>query len=318
LALIRNSRRLAIAFFALAIATTPFAYFASRAPGGVVVALAGLTQVLPALTVFSALPLVAMGLARPGVSDSHRSLVALIAALFFQAMMTFQIYPRAGYPVILILGTLAPVIAFLSYRWYLLAAPDGDSHRLLHRSAAFVLVASLPVLFIAGAVRSAFPPEGSGDAMSGSELDTSLHAPALAGIRPKREDYEREDFAAFDSLIIQLEAALPADAPIFVIHNEPMIYVASGREHLFADHALILFLAGWGLLPEGDRDIPSAAAMIERLESEPETIIVSRRKNDSVRKFRRRFPELARYIHSNYAVETRIRSYRVLRRIRGE
>ncbi|MBW2401119.1 MAG: hypothetical protein JRG80_17960, partial [Deltaproteobacteria bacterium] len=236
----------------------------------------------------------------------------------FQAMMTFQIYPRAGYPVILILGALAPVIAFLSYRWYLLAAPDGDSHHLLHRSVAFVLVASLPVLFIAGAVRSAFPPEGSGDAMSGSELDTSLHAPALAGIRPKREDYEREDFAAFDSLIIQLEAALPADAPIFVVHNEPMIYVASGREHLFADHALILFLAGWGLLPEADRDIPPTAAMIERLESEPETIIVSRRKNDSVRKFRRRFPELARYIHTNYAVETKISSYRVLRRIRGE
>jgi len=314
LALCRRSRRLAVAFFALAVATTPFAFFASRAAGSVSLALAGLTQVLPSLTVFSALPFVALGLARPGDSDSRRALSALIAALFFQAMMGFQIYPRAGYPVILILGTLAPVVGYLGYRWYRLGSPDDAGHPSLRRSAAFVLVASLPALLVAGSVQSAFPQR----AQAGAATHTALHAPALAGIRPKREDYELEDFAAFDSLIVELAATLPADAPLFVIQNEPMIYVASGRRHLYADHALILFLAGWGLLPENDRDIPSAAAMIERLEAEPDTIVVARRGNASVRRFRERFPELARYIRANYAVETRIRSYRILRRVRGE
>jgi hypothetical protein len=233
-------------------------------------------------------------------------------------MMTFQIYPRAGYNVILMLGTLAPVIAYLSYRWYLLAVPGDASHHFLRRSVAFLLVASLPLVFVAGAVRSAFPPDTSASGESGAAMDTSLHAPALAGVRPSRQEYELEKLAAFDALVIHLETTLPADAPIFVIQNEPMIYFASGREHLFADHALILFLAGWDLLPEADRDIPSAAALIERLESEPDTIIVSLRKDKSARVFRRRFPDLARYIGENYAVETMISGYRVLRRSDGD
>jgi hypothetical protein len=270
---------------------------------------------LPALTAFATLPFVALSLAGPGGLRSHRSLGALIAALFFQGMMTFQIFPRGGYNVILIHGSLAPVIAYLTYRWYLLATPGGTGHHFLRHAVAFVLVASLPAVFVAGSIRSAFPADTSQSVGPGAAMDTVLHAPALAGIRPKREDYERGDFAAFDALIIHLEQTFPADAPIFVVHNEPMIYFASGRDHLFSDHALILFLAGWGLLPETDRDVPAPTAMIERLDSEPNTIIVSRRKDKSVREFRKRFPELFRYISDHYAVETAIGDYRVLRRI---
>jgi hypothetical protein len=315
MAQIRRSRRLAILLVALAIVTTPFAYFANQSRGGIELSLAYLTQQLPALTMFATLPFVALALARPGGLRSRRSLGALIAALLFQGMMTFQIFPRGAYNIILILGTLAPVIAYLTYRWYLLATPGDGGHHFLRHAVAFVLVASLPAVFVAGAIRSAFPPDTSQTAEPGAAMDTALHAPALAGIRPKREDYEREDFAAFDALIIHLEQMLPADAPIFVVHNEPMIYFASGRDHLFADHALILFLAGWNLLSEIDRDIPSPSAMIERLASEPNTIIISRRKDKSVRDFRRRFRELARYISEHYAVETTIGDYRVLRRI---
>jgi 4-amino-4-deoxy-L-arabinose transferase-like glycosyltransferase len=315
MAQIRRSRRLAILLVALAIVTTPFAYFANQSRGGIELSLAYLTQQLPALTMFATLPFVALALARPGGLRSRRSLGALIAALLFQGMMTFQIFPRGAYNIILILGTLAPVIAYLTYRWYLLATPGDGGHHFLRHAVGFVLVASLPAVFVAGAIRSAFPPDTSQTAEPGAAMDTALHAPALAGIRPKREDYEREDFAAFDALIIHLEQMLPADAPIFVVHNEPMIYFASGRDHLFADHALILFLAGWNLLSEIDRDIPSPSAMIERLASEPNTIIISRRKDKSVRDFRRRFRELARYISEHYAVETTIGDYRVLRRI---
>jgi hypothetical protein len=241
------------------------------------------------MTVFATLPFIALALARPPSFISGGSLRALIAAVLFQGMMIFQIFPRGGYNVIMILGTLAPVIAYLTYRWYLLATPGDASHHFLRHSVAFVLVASLPAIFVAGSIRSAFPPDTSKAAQSaesGTPVDTALHAPALAGIRPKREDYEREDFAAFDALIIHLEETLPADAPIFVVHN-----------------------------PETDRDVPSPSAMIERLESEPNTIIVSRRKDRSVRRFHRRFPDLARYISEHYALETTISDYRVFRRI---
>jgi 4-amino-4-deoxy-L-arabinose transferase-like glycosyltransferase len=315
LAQIRRSTRLAISLVALAIATTPFAYSESQSPGGIQYSLALLMRQLPALTLFAALPFVALALARPGDLRPRHCVEALIAALLFQGMMTFQIYPRGGFNVILILGTLAPAIAYLSYRWYRFATPRDGGHHLLRRAVAFLLVASLPAALAAGSIRSVNPLGTSRTVEPRAPRDTALHAPALAGIRPKREDYAREGFAAFDALIIHLEHALPADAPIFVLPNQPMIYFASGRDHLFADDELILFLVGWGLLPDTDRDLPSSSDMIERFESEPDTIVISRPGAESERRFRRRFPELSRYLLEHYAVETRIGPYRVLRRI---
>ena len=229
--------------------------------------------------------------------------------------MTFEIYPRGGFNVIHILGTLAPAIAYLTYRWYRFATPRDGVHHRLRRAVAFLLVASLPAALVAGSIRSVNPLGTSQTVAPRAPMNTALHAPALAGIRPKRDDYKREGFAAFDALIMRLQHALPADAPIFVLPNEPMIYFASGRDHLFADDAVILFLVGWGLLPDADRDLPSPSDMIERFESEPHTIVVSRPGDESERRFRRRFPELNRYLLEHYAVETRIGAYRVLRRI---
>ena len=315
LAQIRRSTRLAIWLVALAIVTTPFAYSESRSTGGIQFSLALVMRQLPALTMFAALPFVALALARPQDLRPRRGVEALIAALFFQAMMTFQIYPRGGFNVILILGTLAPAIAYLTYRWYRFATPRDGVHHLLRRAVAFLLVTSLPAALVAGSIRSVDPAGSSQNVVPSAAIDTALHAPALAGIRPKREDYEREGFAAFDALIVHLEQAFPADAPIFVLPNQPMIYFASGRDHLFADDELILFLVGWGLLPDDDRDLPSPSDMIERFESEPDTIVVSRPGDESERRFRRRFPELSRYLWEHYAVETRIGGYCVLRRI---
>ena len=66
-----------------------------------------------------------MTLARRPAIGGERALAALVAALFFQEMMSFQIFPRGGYNITLMLGTLAPIVAYLSYRWYSVAAGDA-------------------------------------------------------------------------------------------------------------------------------------------------------------------------------------------------
>ena len=75
-----------------------------------------------------------------------------------------------------------------------------------------------------------------------------------------------------------------------------MIYFLSGREPLFEDHALILFLAGWGLLPENDRDAPPPSSLIERLEQTPEAIIVTRQDDKTTGNFVKFFPR-GRSVH---------------------
>jgi hypothetical protein len=223
-------------------------------------------------------------------------------------MMAFQIFPRAGYTVTLMIGALGPVVAFLTYRWYRFGIPVEASGNRFASTAAFLLVAVSPVLFTADMVRSSLLAPAASDLP-----DTALSSPALVGIHPKPESYEGQHLAAFDALVTRLEAMEPPDAPLFVVHNEPMIYFVSARRPLFADHALLVFLAGWNLLPENDRDTPSSAGMIGRLEAEPETIIVLRLNDRTAANFAKFFPRVARFIAGNYRVVDQIDDYQILR-----
>lgn len=311
LALLRSSRRAAVGFAVLGALLVPFAYPALEGGGSVSSSLEHLINRLPAIVAFAALSLVAGILARPRPFESEPALAALIAALFFQEMMTFQIFPRGGYNVTLMLGTLAPLVAYLTHRWYAFAAVGEAPRYRLRRAIAFLLVAALPALFVGEKVGFAVT------APSPSELArTALDAPSLAGIHPKPELYERINLADFDALIRKLERAEPSDAPVFALNNEPMIYFASGREPLFEDHLLILFLIGWNLLPENDRDAPPASALIERLEQRPETILVVRQGDTSTSNLILFYPQLLRYLRENYMVQDQIGKYRILRRVR--
>jgi hypothetical protein len=310
LALLRGSRRLALAFAVLGSSLVPFAWPSLRAGGSISSSLEHLITRLPAIVAFATLSLVTAILARPRPFASERALAALIAALFFQEMMTFQIFPRGGYNVTLMLGTLAPLVAYLAHRWYAFAAAGEAPASRLRRAVAFLLVAALPALFVGEKVRFAISAPSPRDL-----AHTAFDAPSLEGIHPKPELYERDDLAAFDALIRELDRAEPPDAPVFALNNEPMIYFASGRDPLFEDHLLILFLAGWDLLPENDRDAPSAAALIERLERRPETILVVRQGDTSTANLMTFYPQLLRYVRENYRVEDRVGKYRILRRV---
>jgi hypothetical protein len=312
LAYLRRSRRVAIVLVAFGALLSPFGYRAIEARGSVSMALQYLAPHLPATTAFATLALLAAIIARPQAPASERSVAALIAALFFHEMMSFQIFPRARYNVSLMMGALAPITAYLTHRWYSFAMAGESSPTFLRRSVAFFLVLLLPALLTSEVVHSTIAA-----ARERHHAQPVLHSPALAGIRPKREVLERQDLAAFDHLIIHLERAQPAHAPLFVVNNEPMIYFLTGRDPLFADHAATLFLVGWAMLPENDRDAPSPSSLIGRLENTPDAIVVVRRKDETTRNFMRSFPEVTQYITTNFRVERRFGDYQVMRRMRA-
>jgi hypothetical protein len=313
-AFLRSSRRSAISFLVLGALLAPFGLPEVQRSGDVSLGLERLQLHLPAITSFAAVALIAAALARRNPFESERSLNALVAAVFFQEMMTFQIYPRGGFNVTMMLGTLAPIIAYLSYRCYSIGMNGITSGPLFRRLTAFILAALLPALFLGQKVRSAV----SAPCSHTPSTQVALHVPSLAGIRPKRDPFARTHPAAFAALIRHLEWLPPGDAPIFVLQNEPMIYFATGRDHLFEEHALIFFLAGWNILPASDRGTPSSDVIIERLTQVPDAIIVARLHDETVENFNRHFPEAFQHISENYRVVKAIGHYRVLNRIPAE
>jgi uncharacterized membrane protein len=314
LALVRTARRWAIVYAVLGIALVPFAYSAIRHHGNVTDSLEHLNLHLPAITAFGAVAMIAFELKRRRAGSLDPSLKALIAAVFFQQMMTFQIYPRGGFNVTLMLGTLAPVVAYFAYRCYL-AATAGDAARISRRGiAAFILVALLPALFLWNKVDAAIaaPHRLKDSAIS------NLHVPALWGIRPNPVYFPGRGLAAFTALVRYLERLEPTDAPLLVVNNEPMIYFASKRQPIFEDHFLAFFLAGWDLLPADDPARPTSESIIERLEENPDGIIVFRVLDQTTKNFERQFPRVYEHIFDNYRVTGAIGHYRVMKRARVE
>jgi len=201
------------------------------------------------------------------------------------------------------------MVAFVSHQWYRTGIPANARSGRVQRAAAFLLVALLPVLFTAQLVRSAVFRSDSR-----SPEARVLGSPHLAGIHPGPETWKRQRLGDFDALAAHLAQMEPPDAPLFVMQNEPMLYFVSARPPLFADHAMVLFLAGWDMLPENDRATPPASALIGRLAASPDAILVHRVNDPSIVNLVKTFPQLARYIARHYRVVFEVGDYRILRK----
>lgn len=305
LAALRERYRLALVFAALTAALAPFGYSAIR-PWGVAGAIERLILQLPAITAYATAIVISVDLARRRTGPVAAAPV--LVALLFQTMMTFQIYPRGSYNATLMLGTLAPIVAYLAYRWYGIAN-DAAAPSPARRAIAFALVATIPALLVAEKVGYASTAPRPADIP-----EQSFGHPALAGIHPKPDAWERQEFAAFDELISVLQSLRPADAPVFVVPNEAMIYFLSEREPLFEDEMLIFFLAGWKLLPKDDRDTPTPAEIAARFDAHPDAIVVTRPGDANAESMHRFFPSLRPYLSRHYRPIGRVGPYRVLRR----
>ena len=240
-------------------------------------------------------------LADPGRSRALRVVIPLV---FFQTMISFQVFPRATYNCWLLQGALMPLLTIVLFRWYRLGAPAGA--RLLRRAPASILTALLPLWMVAPVVQRVVLPD------EGSAPGRTLNLPAASGITLSQFDVNWNHIDEFEELVTFLRKETPKDSPVFLLTNEPMILFLSQRKTLFPERAYYLFLLSWEMLPEAQRQGLNVDAMIERLENTPEAILVFRADLPSLR-FVTLLPGLYDFVVENYKVVTRIGSYLVMR-----
>jgi hypothetical protein len=268
--------------------------------------------ILPALVAYSALIPVGRLLltSQPHIDARHRA--ALIAAFFAQLAMAFQIFPRGGFSITIMLGALAPVAAYLLYRCSRFGLPGDAPAGRIHRGLALTLVSLLPAAMV-------FPIVGDAVAQlsPGRSERPTLPFPATRGIRLSESKAGDPVVGVTEWLVLHLRETEPLDAPLFLLSNDNMLPFLSGRERLFRDRIYFFYLMGWDMLPESDLARLDRAEMLQRLEAEPDPFVIDRddRSSENVRKY---LPEIDRYLEENFRVAYRVGAYKVLRKRRSE
>jgi hypothetical protein len=268
--------------------------------------------VLPAAVAYCALILVGRPLLRSEPHPDGRHRVALIAVLFAQLAMAFQIFPRGGFSVTIMLGTLAPAAAYLLYRASRSGVPGEAPSGRTRRALALALVSLLPAAMVFPIVSDAvaqLPP--------GQREYLTLPFPATRGIRVSEPAYRRSGMAAAEWLVLHLRETEPLDAPLFLLSNDNMLPFLSGRERLFRDRSYFFYLMGWDMLPESDLARLDRAEMLRRLEAAADPFVIDRDdfSSENVRKY---LPEIDRYLEESFRVAYRVGGYKVLRKRRSE
>ena len=268
----------------------------------------GFNGVLIALTGAAGAVLVAARLLTRDAPPAGPRTLALIAVLLVQASMAFQIFPRGGFNTALVLGTIAPVVALLMQRAVAAARRPGAARPRLRAGLAVALAAVIPAFLVSHIVAQVLtaPPAASLEA-------SDLRMPAVRGVRVPPAEFQRDGLRSVEWLVDHLKSQRPADAPVLLITNEPMLLVLSGRRSLAPDYMLELFLIGLDMWPEQPGDSDIERALLERLAAAPGTLLVERDDASSLQ-LRRRFPELDRTLDTQFGVKYRVGPYRVLRR----
>jgi hypothetical protein len=281
---------------------------ALRSPEQLLIAADGFNGVLLALTTAAGTALVAARLLPRGAPPADARTLALIGVLLMQASMAFQIFPRGGFNAVLVLGTLAPVMALLIERAAAAARQPGAARPRLRAGLAFALAALVPAFLVSHIVVQVLRAPAPA-----SLEENDLRMPAVRGVRVPPPEFQRDQLRAVEWLVDHLKTQEPADAPLLLITNEPMLLVLSGRRSLAPDYLLELFLIGLDMWPAGPQDPDIERSLLERLAAEPGAMLVERDDVSSLL-LRRRFPELDHTLTTQFGVEYRVGPYRVLRR----
>ena len=263
------------------------------------------SPVLPACVAYAALAVLAPRLSTIPTAAARQWLEATVAILFFQLMMSFQIFPRATYNVTLMLGTLAPITAMLLHHLTTLARTGPSPVR---RWAATAIVAFVPVALSIHIVL---------DNLEKSSVDEAAHTeiarPGASGIRVAEGFYIPDEIAAFEWVLDYIDRTSPPDAPVGMLTNEFMLHVLSGHPDLFPEFTYYLFLFGWDFLPDAYEDRMPEDVLIARLANTPAPVLLDKDDFASAN-LHRHYPGLFRYIAEHFQVEYRVGSYRVLRK----
>jgi hypothetical protein len=86
---------------------------------------------------------------------------------------------------------------------------------------------------------------------------------------------------------------------VLLLGNEELLLYASGRRHLFPEHAAFLLWAGFAMLPEAQLRELDGDAMLERLQHTPETLVIQSRDAYADR-IRAALPRLTAHVQEHY------------------
>ena len=268
----------------------------------------GFNGVLIAFTVAAGTALVAARLLPPHAPPAGPRTLALIGVLLVEAGMAFQVFPRAGFNTVLVLGTIAPVAALLTERAGAAGRRPEAARPRLRAGLAFALAAAIPAFLVSHIVAQVLTAPAPA-----SLAADDLRMPGVRGILVPPAEFQRDRLRSVEWLVDHLRSQQPADAPVLLITNEPMLLVLSGRRSLAPDYLLELFLIGLDMWPPDPRDPALERDLLSRLAAAPGALLVERDDASSLQ-LRRRFPELDRTLDTQYGVEYRVGPYRVLRR----
>jgi hypothetical protein len=308
---LRGARAPALGLALLALPLVLAARGTLRSLEQLLVAADGFNGVLLAVGTAAGAALVAARLLARGAPPAGPRTLALIGVLLMQASMAFQIFPRGGFNSVLVLGTLAPLVALGVERAVAAARRPGAAHPRLRAGLAFALAALIPAFLVSHLVVQVLRAPAPA-----ALAESDLHLPALRGVRVPPPEFQRDALRAVEWLVDHLNAQQPADAPLLLITNEPMLLVLSGRRSLAPDYLLELFLIGEGFWPAGPLDAEIEKSLLERLAATPAALLVERDDASSLL-LRHRLPELDRALSTQFGVDYRVGPYRVLRRKPG-
>ncbi len=267
-----------------------------------------LEGVLAPVLMWSALLLVGGRLLRPGSDPPPLPLPStLLPILFSTAMLSFEVFPRAGHNLWILHGALAPLLAVVLGAWFALArAPSGLSRGAMRGTVAALLVAVVPVWLVAPLVTTVLRPDATASARRPPAL---RHTRGLA-LDPRQ--FEAGHVRELEELMAYLDAADPEAAPLLVLTNEEMIAFVSDRPRLLEDEVYALFLAGWGMLPASSaRELD--APELHRKVAAAKDLLVVHRIDPTAANLRRALPELRALIEERFEPVARFGVYRVLR-----
>jgi len=251
---------------------------------------------LPFVAVWGALPLVLPEI----VAWLPRSLRPTaeppppMALFFFAGSAGLLLFYPSGdlYHLLMSLPLFLPLVAAGTACWS--RVPAGGRRG---ESVAFAVVSGMAVVlclpFVSLQVR-----------VSGIPASAAVFARA-SGITGAAGQFEQ----AAD-LVRYLES-LPPERPLLILVNQPLLYFLSGRDSALAREEYLLYLVGFGLIRDDDARAQVPESMIIERLAGAQPIVVDYG-SAAPNKFRRMFPEAARFLDTHYQPVRVIGRYRVL------
>lgn len=257
-------------------------------------------SVLAFVSSAAAMAVILPALVRGRGDAAHARALRALPLLFAQAMLAYQVFPRAGHNLWTIHGMLPPLLLLGLYGW---ADPERfATPRRVRAIAAAALVMIVPLWWVSPVAWAVVQPTSR----------SPLALPGAEGLSLSDRERRENAIGAVERLVVHIDALEPAGAPLLLLSNEEMIRFATGREHLYPDLEFHLFLAGWGLVPKSMLLELDGAEMIERLHAHPDAILVAHHDVTS-QNLREAIPRTFSEIERAYRVTARFGPYRVLR-----